>query len=245
VNGTNGDVAIHDIEAHTGKTTIHAIGTVEGSPDNHSSGKASNFDFDVRAGRAQDVMRPFIQDDVPITGSVWLRSHAYLAPSGEGGGFLHRLHVDGTFNVPAERVSDRDTEKSLSDFSERAQGKKTPDPAEAADKNSSAAADVLSAVKGPVQIRDGIASSRHLTFNIPGAQADLSGTFNFHDKVVHLVGDLRMDTDISHTATGFKSFLLKPLAPFFKKKQAGALVPIAVTGNPGHYQVSEDILHKK
>jgi hypothetical protein len=63
--------------------------------------------------------------------------------------------------------------------------------------------------------------------------------------VVRLVGNLRMDTDISHTSTGFKSFLLKPLAPFFKKKQAGALVPIAVTGSPGHYQVSQDLLHKK
>jgi hypothetical protein len=63
--------------------------------------------------------------------------------------------------------------------------------------------------------------------------------------VVHLVGTLRMDTDISHTSTGFKSFLLKPLAPFFKKKKAGALVPIAVTGGPGKYQVSQDILHEK
>jgi hypothetical protein len=190
-------------------------------------------------------MRPFIQNDVPITGSVWLRSHAYLAPTGEGGGFLHRLHVKGTFNVPAERVSDRDTEKSLSAFSQRAQGAKAPDSGQDGDKSSIASADVLSAVKGPVQIQDGIASSQHLTFNIPGAQADLSGTFNFHNKAVHLVGNLRMDTDISHTTTGFKSFLLKPLAPFFKKKKAGALVPIAVTGEPGHYQVTQDILHKK
>jgi hypothetical protein len=243
INGVNGDVAIHNIEAHTGRTTVHAIGTVQGAADQNSSGKVSNFDIDVQAGRAEDVLRPFISDDVPITGSVWLRSHAYLAPSGAGGGFLHRLHVTGTFNVPAERVSDRDTEKSLSAFSERAQGKKTP--GEDAGKDSTSAADVLSAVKGPAQIRDGIASSHHLTFNIPGAQADLGGTFNFHNKEVRLVGNLRMDTDISHTSTGFKSFLLKPLAPFFKKKNAGALVAIAVTGTPGHYQVSQDILHKK
>ena len=96
--------------------------------------------------------------------------------------------------------------------------------------------------KGRCRFEDGIASSQHVTFQIPGAQADLSGTFNFHNKVVHLVGNLRMDTDISHTTTGFKSFLLKPLAPFFKKKNAGALVPIAVTGEPGHYQVTQDIL---
>jgi hypothetical protein len=234
VNGINGDVALNDIELETGATTVHAIGTVQGSP------KATNLDIDVKRGRAEDVMRPFIREEVPITGAVGLHSHAYLEPLAHGGGFLHRLHISGAFDVPAERVTDAKTEKSLTDFSHRAQGKTRTDSEDAP-----ARADTLSSLKGPTLIQDGIASSRHLQFKMPGAQADLSGTFNFHNKVVHLVGNLRMDTDISHTATGFKSFLLKPLAPFFKKKNAGALVPIAVTGSPGHYQVAQDITHKK
>jgi hypothetical protein len=234
VNGTNGDVAMHDIELRTGATTIRAIGAVQGSP------KATNIDIDVKGGRAEDVMQPFIHDEVPIAGSVWLHSHAYLEPDHHGGGFLHRLHVNGVFDVPAERVTNQKTEKSLTDFSHRAQGKKDSDSGE-----KPANADTLSSLKGPAQIQDGTAMSRHVTFRIPGAQADLGGTFNFHTKIVHMVGNLRMDTDISHTATGFKSFLLKPLAPFFKKKNAGALIPIAVTGGPGHYQVTQDLAHKK
>ncbi len=232
VNGTNGDVAMHEIELHTGDTTVHALGTVQGSP------KETHVDFDVKRGRAQDVMRPFIRNEVPITGTVWLHGHAYLAPSSKGGGFLHRLHITGAFDVPQERVTDRKTEKSLTDFSHRAEGKKNSD-------ESKADADTLSSLKGPTQVQDGIASSKHLTFQVPGAQASLGGTFNFHNQVVHLVGDLRMDTDISHATTGFKSFLLKPLAPFFKKKNAGAVVPIAVTGGPGHYQVTQDLGHNK
>jgi hypothetical protein len=54
-----------------------------------------------------------------------------------------------------------------------------------------------------------------------------------------------MESDISHVTTGFKSVLLKPLAPFFKKKHAGAVIPIAVTGGPGHYTVTQDLLHQK
>jgi hypothetical protein len=239
VNGTNGDVALHEIQAHTGATTVLAIGTVQGSP------KSTNLDIDVKAGRAEDVMRPFIHDDVPVTGSVWLNSHAYLEPDGNGRGFLQRLHVRGDFNVPAERVTDRQTEQNLTAFSHRAQGNQDADSRNDGDRSSSASADALSSLKGPAKVEDGIASSTHVTFQIPGAQADLSGTFNFHNKVVHLVGNLRMNTDISHTATGFKSFLLKPLAPFFKKKNAGALVPIAVTGGPGHYQVTQDLSHNK
>jgi hypothetical protein len=233
VNGLNGDIAIHQIEVRTGATTVHAIGMIQGSP------KATKLDIDVKRGRAEDVMRPFLRGEVPITGTVWLHSRAYLEPGAHGSGFLHRLHVSGSFDVPAERVTDEKTEKSLTDFSHRAQGKKDPDAERATN------ADTLSSLKGPAQIQDGVASSEHLGFQIAGARADLSGTFNFHNSVVHLVGNLRMDTDISHTATGFKSFLLKPLAPFFKKKNAGALIPIAVTGGPGHYQVTQDITHKK
>jgi hypothetical protein len=137
-------------------------------------------------------------------------------------------------------MTDQETEKSLTDFSHRAEGKQDSDSSD-----ESTTADTLSSIKGPALIQDGIASSNRLTFRIPGAQADLRGTFNFHSKVVHLVGNLRMDTDISHATTGFKSFLLKPLAPFFKKKHAGALVPIAVIGGPGHYQVAQDLSHDK
>jgi hypothetical protein len=54
-----------------------------------------------------------------------------------------------------------------------------------------------------------------------------------------------MDADISHATTGVKSMLLKPLIPFFKKKKAGAEIPIAVTGGPGSYKVGQDILPKK
>ena len=236
VNGTNGEVAMREIEARIGATAIHAAGTVQGSP------KATILDFDVKGGRAEDIMRPLIRDEVPISGPLRLRGHAYLEPEGHGG-FLHRLHVTGVFAVPSERVTNKTTEKSLTDFSHRAQDDK--DKKESGGQYPGAATDTLSSLEGPARIEDAIASSRRLTFRIPGAQADLSGTFNFHTKAVHLVGDLRMDSDISHAATGFKSFLLKPLAPFFKKKNAGALVPIAVTGSPGHYQVTQNLGHKK
>lgn len=240
VNGIDGDLAIHDIEAHTGTTTIHAIGTIEGSP------KSTNLDIDVKGGRAEDVLRPFIRHEVPITGSVSLRGHAYLEPDGNSRGFLQRLHFTGAFDVPAERVTDHKTQINLTAFSHRAQSKKDSDVRIGNSyEPSSATMDALSSLKGSAQIQDGIASSKHVAFQIAGAQADLRGTFSFHTRVVHLVGNLRMESDISHTTTGFKSFLLKPLAPFFKKKQAGALVPIAVTGVPGHYQVTQDLTHKK
>jgi AsmA-like C-terminal region len=237
VNGLTGEVALQRIEVQSAATMISAHGSVTGSP------KATNLEVAIREGRAQDVLRPFLHSSVPITGQVQLHGHVYLAPAQAGVGFLQRLRVDGGFDVPAERATDTKTEKTLTDFSRRVQGQKNGAPNN--QESSNASADALSTLKGPAQIRDGVVSSPNLTFAVPGAQATLQGTFRFHDQAVHLTGILRLQAGISHAFTGFKSFLLKPLDPFFKKEKAGAVVPIAVVGSPGHYQVTQDLGHKK
>jgi hypothetical protein len=255
INGINGDVIIHGVEAKTAATTIHVQGGIVGSP------KVIDVDLAVSNGRAQDVLRPFMKAKVPIAGVVWLHGHAHVDPAKNGTGFLDRLKVDGNFDVPAERLTNPDTEQELSSFSRRAQGAKESKSNQGAterastappktdqgsvDQSSNPSADVLSSLKGHVRIRDGVLSSQRLAFQVPGASADLSGSFNLRDDTVHLNGNLRMQSDISHATTGFKSVLMKPLIPFFKRDNAGAVVPIAITGCPGNYKVAQDILHKK
>ena len=237
VNGITGDVLVHSAALTTGATTIFASGSVQGSP------KVSNFDFELQNGRTEDALRPFMERAVPVTGAIRLRGHAYLGAAGPGIEFLQRLKLDATFAAPAERFTDRPTQKKLTEFSQRAQVKK-PDPS-TDNPPTGADVDALSSLAGPVGVRNGIASSQQLRFLVAGAQANLSGTFDFHNQNVHLAGDMAMQSDISHATTGFKSFLLKPLAPFLRKKHAGAVVPIAITGGPGHYKVTSDFFHDK
>jgi hypothetical protein len=238
INGLDANIVLHTIEAHTGATTVHAEGNIVGSP------KVTNLDITVISGRAQDLLRPFLHNDVPIKGAVSLHSHAYLAPSRKGLKFLQRLDMNGTFNMPAERLTNQMTERKLSDFSRRAQNlKSTKLDAASADRNSTEQdrdsteqSDVLSSLNGQAKIRDGIVSTERLTFQIPGAFVDLNGTFNLRDRTVHMLGNLHMQSDISHITTGFKSLLLKPLIPFFKKDHSGAVIPITVTGSPQRYK---------
>lgn len=234
INGLTGEVVLHNVAVRSGRTTVSAKGAVQGNP------KITKIDFLVQNGRAQDVMGPFMHDDVPITGAVWLRGHAYVGPTQPGVGFLQRLRVDGAFQVPAERLTDEAADRSLSAFSKRAEGK-----SKAGADDPLSESDALSSLQGPVTLRNGIAASPHLTFQVAGARADLGGTFNFHNEDVHLIGNLMTRSDISHVTTGFKAFLLKPVAPFLKKRNAGAVVPIAVTGGPGHYAVTSDFSHEK
>lgn len=234
VNGLNADVVLHQVDVKTGNTVVQAGGSVMGWP------KVYDMDLTVTKGRPQDLLHPFLSDPSPITGLVWMKAHAHLAPDGKGSTFLKRLTVDGSFDVPKERVTIPETEKTLTQFSQRAQGEK-----QSKDDQASAPADVVSSLQGPATIRDGVVRTERLRFEVPGAKATMSGWYNLSSGAVHMDGTLKMKTDISHATTGFKSVLLKPLAPFFKKKKAGAVVPVAVTGKPGHYQVSSNILHTK
>ena len=240
INGLNGNLVLHSIEARTGTTIIHVQGDISGSP------KATNLDISVTKGRAQDLLRPFLRAPVPIAGVVSLRGHAHLEPARHGVKFLQRLQVDGSFDVPSERLTNKTTEQTLAAFSQRAQGLKSsqtnPTPADPASNGST---DVLSSLDGQVKIRAGVLTTKRLTFQIPGAAADLNGSYDLHDKTVHLIGNLKMESDISHITTGFKSLLLKPLIPFFKKGNAGAVIPIAITGGPSQYKVTQNMLHRK
>jgi hypothetical protein len=70
-----------------------------------------------------------------------------------------------------------------------------------------------------------------LPLKFPGAEATMHGTYNLENMSIDFHGDLKTEASISDETTGVKAVLLKPLDPLFKKKHAGAVVPVAVTGS--------------
>jgi hypothetical protein len=87
-------------------------------------------------------------------------------------------------------------------------------------------------------MKDGTANFSQLSFTVPGATANMAGTFNLVNKRVDLHGTMSMQAKISQTKSGVKSFFMKVLDPFFKKKNAGAVVPVAMTGVYGNTHFS-------
>lgn len=76
-----------------------------------------------------------------------------------------------------------------------------------------------------------VAKFTDTSFAIPGAVATMHGTYNLEDMKIDFHGDLKTDSSISNETTGAKAILLKPLDPLFKRKRAGAVVPVGVTGS--------------
>jgi hypothetical protein len=230
ISALNGDISLRAIDVLVGRTTLHVQGSIAGAP------KLTTLDLSTNHGRAEDLLHPFLSSSSPIAGPIQLHSHAVLAPATGRASFLHRLTLSGAFDIPSQRLTDPSTEKSLTAFSQRAQGHPSPT-------NGAPEADVLSSLDGTVNIREGVAHAPRLNFQFPGAAIQVAGTFDLNSEAVNMQGNLRMQTDISHVTTGFKSYLLKPLAPFFKHKNAGAVVPIAITGLPNHYKINQNVLH--
>jgi hypothetical protein len=229
VNGLNGDTILNNVSLRMGGTPLQIRGSVMGNP------KVTKLDVDVEHGRVQDLLRPFNSKTPPVSGAVMLHAKAQILAAPQGTNFLHRLQMQGSFAVPNQTLTDKAEEQKLTAFSARAQGQKEDE----------SAVDALSSLSGSATVNDGIVHASALQFAVAGASADLHGTYHFQSRRVDMTGILRMDKDLTHITTGFKSVLLKPIAPFFEHRHAGAVVPIAVTGTPGHYAVSQNLLHTK
>jgi len=96
-------------------------------------------------------------------------------------------------------------------------------------------------LKGHVVLNHAIATFTSLSFSVPGALAHVHGTFGLLTQQVDLHGTLQVDNKLSKGSKGVKSVLLKSVEPFFKKKNAGEIVPIKIDGTFSHPSYGLDV----
>ena len=94
---------------------------------------------------------------------------------------------------------------------------------------------------GHVDLRNATATFVDSSFSVPGASARMHGTYNLQSQVVDLHGTLKTDVELSKLTSGFKSALLKPFDVFFKRKHAGAVVPVHLIGTYKDPQAGLDL----
>ena len=69
----------------------------------------------------------------------------------------------------------------------------------------------------------------------------LDGTHSLRSKTVDLAGVVLLTATVSQTQTGYKSWLLKPFDPLFRKNGAGTRLVIRVAGTQDQPKVGLDI----
>ena len=231
VDAIHGDTFLKRVDAHFGRTNLVVEGSVAGIKGRQ--GKTALLNLASPQGRIEDILGLFVKaPHSPMSGAVALRAKVEI-PSGKQP-FLHRVKMEGTFGVDDGSFSSPQTQKNVNELSAGARGEKTED-----------AETVLTDVKGQVGLESGIAKFSDLSFGIPGAKARANGTYNLLNEKIDLHGRIRVDTKISKTETGMKSFLLKALDPLFKKKKKGEVVPVHITGTYDHPQFGLDVTEQK
>jgi len=225
----NGDLVLPALEARLGNTNLLAHGSVSGRP------KTVTLDVTHGQGEIQDLILLFSSAKAsPVLGPVTFQTQVVLPP--EHRPFKERVHLTGKFSISRARFTSTNTQKDVDQLSERAEGKKDKQKDYDQDDDENGFERVMTDLKGNVVLTDGVATLSPVSFAVPGAQADMKGTYSLLSKRVDLRGKMRMLATVSQASTGAKSIFLKVLDPFYKKKKkgAGAEVPIRMTGTYGH-----------
>lgn len=230
VNGINGDIVIQDTEVRAGENLITASGSVVGKPNQ------VNFNIATKDSRIQDLLKIVEHDDPSVLGKVSF--HAAVNLNNGSGKFLQRLGLKGEISLAQVSFAKPDTQHDMNAFAARVQ--KDPPAGSRIDPPQ-----VTASASSQTTFHEGMAYFPDLHITLPGANAYLNGTFNLMDTRIHFTGKADLQRDISHAATGWKSALLKPVSPFFRHNDAGAIVSVAVTGTAKHPNITQNILHNK
>lgn len=235
VDAQTADTALQQVTAQVGRTTILATGDVSDTEGQH--GKTARLKMRVDTGRIEDLLNYFSEEKHPsMTGAVKLQASVELPP---GPGFLKKVRLTGDFGVAGAKFTNATRQEPVNELSESASGIKAKhDERDVEDERT-----VVSNLRGHVVVQSGTAKLSNVSFEFPGAVAEMAGTFELIPRTVDIHGSLRTTGSISDATTGFKAMMLKVATPFLKKKNT-TIVPFAITGNASNPSVGLDIAHK-
>jgi hypothetical protein len=153
-----------------------------------------------------------------VVGPISLRGHIVLPPGKLE--FLKRVQVRGKYRIDDARFGNPVSEAKVSKLSQRSEGRPKRDDGPAVD----------STMSSDLDLRGGVAYLSNALFTVPGATVNVNGTYSLIDEAVDLRGKLAMKATLSSAVGGFKSILLLPLDPIYKKAKAGTVLPLRITG---------------
>jgi hypothetical protein len=225
VNCTNGDVNLQSIRGQFEKTAFGVAGDVA---KKSKASRVALLQVNDPGGRIEDWLRLLASDQMPaMTGPIWFRAQVTIP--GGARRFIQRVRLSGDFGLTDVAFTKEKTQQEVTELSLRAQGQKVADP------QKQAIPKRTGKIAGHVELLDGVAHFSNLTYALPGAMANLRGTYSFIDERIDLHGELTVETKFSATATGPKGFLTRAIEPLVAKARGkGEILPVKLTGTYDH-----------
>jgi len=234
VDGTSGDTYLKPVKAAFLGSSLTASGSVA----RVSAGKGHDIELDVVLDHAQieDLLKLGVKTDPPVmSGPIAMQTKLSLMPGDAT--VADRLELAGNFQVRQGHFSNQKVQGKVDWLSLVSQGK----PKEAREHDGE---DVDTDLRGVFKLNAGLLTFSSLHFLIPGTQVDMTGQYGIDGEVFDFHGKARLDATVSQMTTGWKSILLKPVDPFFRKDGVGTEVGIKVTGTQGEPHFGLDLHYK-
>ena len=218
VDGSDGDTHLERVEASFLETSMIAHGEVIGLEG--IRGRQIEVNVDMQNGRIEDLLRLAVDSEKPILlGAARLQATLVIPP--EKKKVIDKLQLRGEFVLSKAQFTDAGVQSKLTGLSRRGRGLgKDEDSGE-----------ILSNLRGRFAVENAAARFSSLTFSVPGAAVELAGRYGLRDERIDFRGKLKMQAPLSQVAGGgVKGFFLKAFDPFFRKKDAGTVLPIKISG---------------
>lgn len=241
VDGSTGDTYLQPVQAHFRNTWFTCTGSVT---NEKGVGHHVILDVNMAKARIEDVLYLGVNTIPPvITGNLRMRTAFDLPPDPTHTYTVaRRLHLNGNFDVTDVRFSNPETDKKIDSISLRTQGK--AEQAKRVEKSVGPDNIDLSAkLNGNFTLNHGVIDLHPAEFSVPGLLAQVDGTYAIDGSLYDFSGTARLDATVSKLFTGWKSLLLKPFDPMFKKGTQGAVIPFHVGGTRSDPKFSLELGH--
>jgi len=217
VDGTNGNTVLEPVHARLGSTAF----TTTGAVIRHEEYGKHSVDLKVNMpdGDMRDLLRLAIKQPPFMEGRLKLESTVSIPPLTSS--VKQKLALDGTFELSDTHFLESHIQQQLDQLSRKGQGQPT----------NQSIGDVLSNMGGSFRLENEVMTFRALSFAVPGADVDLTGTYDMDHDIVDFHGALKLQAKVSQTQTGWKRWALKPIDPFFARNGAGTFLRIEVDGS--------------
>ena len=144
---------------------------------------------------------------------------------------LDKIRLSGNFRIDKAWFTSDKVNDAIDGLSRRAQGKPGDQTIQ----------DVTAVLMGTFSLANSQLSFSNLQFEVPGAAAQVKGSYGLVSDKLDFTGDVRLQAHVSNTMSGAKRVLLKPIDPIFARHKAGTYLPVNLTGDKDHPQIKLDV----
>jgi hypothetical protein len=228
VDATSGNTWLKPVEATLESSRIHADGGVverEGE-----KGRTVSLDVVLDDARIEDVLRLAVKSkQVPMVGALRLTT-AFVLPPGPGDA-VQKMRLNGSFQVARARFTTGNVQARINELSQKAR---------VDDDDEGEPEQVVSDLKGSFVMSGGAIRFSSVSFSVPGARVDVSGTYVLKGEELDFQGTVQLDARLSQMTTGVKSALLRIIDPLLRRRDA-TVIPVTIKGTVDNPKFGLDI----